>query len=53
MCALSFTKVSLMNVAALHLEHRYSELRVTFDEYEVPLLAFSVKVGLEVNFIRY
>ena len=28
MCALSFTKVSLMNVAALVLEHRYSELRV-------------------------
>jgi hypothetical protein len=27
MCALSFTKVSLMNVDALHLEHRYSELR--------------------------
>ena len=28
MCALSFTKVSLMNVAALALEHRYLELRV-------------------------
>jgi hypothetical protein len=28
MCALSFTKVSLMNVAVLALGHRLSELRV-------------------------
>jgi hypothetical protein len=28
MCALSFSKVSFMNVSVLELEHRYSELRV-------------------------
>jgi hypothetical protein len=28
MCGLSFSKVSLMNVGTLHLEHRCSKLRV-------------------------
>ena len=48
MCALSFSKVSFMNVVALHLEHRCSELRVllgrffSFDEYECPSVSFVI-----------
>jgi hypothetical protein len=56
MCALNFTKIYLMNMAALYLEHRHSELRVPledfiFDEYEVPLLVFFDDFVLEVDFI--
>ena len=58
MCAMSFTKVSLMNMYTLHLAHRYSELRVllevfTSDEYEVPLLVFFDYFRLDVDFVRY
>jgi hypothetical protein len=42
----------------LHLEHRYSEVRVqladfSFGEYEVPLLVFFDNFVLEVDFIQY
>jgi hypothetical protein len=35
MCALGFTKVSLMNVDALALEHRYSQLRVHLGRFNL------------------
>jgi hypothetical protein len=47
MCALSFTKVSLMNVAALV----FGVLEL--DEYEVSLLVFLDNFGLEVDLIQY
>ena len=58
MCALSFTKVSLIMEMSLHLEHKYSELRVplgrfNLDVYEVSLLVFFDNFGLAVDFIRY
>ena len=58
MCALSFTKVSLVNVAALafSIDIQNWEFLLedfTFDEYEVPLLVFFDNFGLEVGFIRY
>jgi hypothetical protein len=58
MCALSFSKVSFMNVP-LHLEHRCSELRVhlgrffSFDEYEVSFLILFDSIWLKVDFFHY
>ena len=58
MCALSFTKFSLMNVAALafgayifRIEFLLEDF--TFDEYEVSLFVFFDNFGLEVDFIWY
>jgi hypothetical protein len=51
MCALSFTKVSLMMRLSLHLEHRYSELRVhlgrflPFMSMKCPSLSFLLTLG--------
>ena len=59
MCALRFTKVSLMNVAALafwSIDIQNWEFLLedfTFDEYEVSLLVFFDNFGLEVDFIWY
>ena len=59
MCALSFTKVTLMNVASLLFAeidiHNWEFLLedFTFDEYEVSFLVFFDNFGLEVYFIRY
>ena len=55
MCALSFSKVSLMNVAALVFGvyiFRIGEFLLedfTFDEYEVPLLVFFDNFRLKVD----
>ena len=57
MCALSFTKVSLMNVAVLALFNiqnwEFLLEDFNFDEYEVSLLVFFDNFGLEVDFIWY
>ena len=52
-CALTFSKVSFMNVDSLHLEHRCSELRVhlSFDQYEVSFLILLDNFWLNVDFI--
>ena len=52
MCALSFTKVSLMNVADIQ-NWEFLLEDFTFDEYEVPLLVFFDYFGLEVDFFSY
>jgi hypothetical protein len=58
MCALSFSKVTFMNVAALALEHRCSELRVLLDRFffwwvQSVLPYLFDDFWLKVNFIHY
>ena len=59
MCALSFNKVTLMNVAApciwsIDIQNwEFILVDFTFDEYEVSLPVFFDNFRLEVNFIRY
>jgi hypothetical protein len=59
MSALSFTKVSLMNVAALAFGALIFRIEssswkiFTFEGHEVFLLVFFDIFGLEVDFIRY
>ena len=58
MCALSFTEISLMNVDpciwSIDIQNWEFILEdFTFDEYEVPILVFFDKFGMEADFIRY